>query len=224
MKPNETQPELVWVNGRWLLKSVVDRVNAEREEEKRAALAAMRPRPSGTGAKSILSDPPSPGSGVASQIKPSAEMAEQRSGEATRRSGSIKAEAETLRVDATPGNAGRDGGGDSRGSEDGRVLAGEKVYGGSGRSPSAEPTGPAGVPALPGSDQIKPNAEMAEQGSGEATRRSDSIKVEAESVKPNETQPEMVWVGGRRLLKSVFSDQIKPEAASRGKLLHERSL
>ncbi len=57
MNENETQPEVVWVNGRWLLKSVVDRVNAEREEEKRAALAAMRPRPSGTGAKSILSDP-----------------------------------------------------------------------------------------------------------------------------------------------------------------------
>ena len=44
MKPNETQPELVWVGARWLLKSEVERVKAEKEEAERADLAAMQPR------------------------------------------------------------------------------------------------------------------------------------------------------------------------------------
>ena len=182
-------------------------------------------------------------SGVASQIKPNAEEAEQESGEATRRSDSIKAEAEsaeresgeaissapiafsdqikvednTLRVDASPGSSGQDGGREpsgerqtpegspqgasggeyqSRGSEGGRVLAGEKVYGGSrsepqsatstnsalcgiGRSPSALPTGPAKrcqqAPRLRTKSRLRQN-KMAQQESGDAPRRSDQIK------------------------------------------------
>src|SRR4051794_4702266 len=37
MNEDKTQPELVWYNGRWFLKSVVDRVTAEREAEKAEA-------------------------------------------------------------------------------------------------------------------------------------------------------------------------------------------
>ena len=88
-------------------------------------------------------------------------------------SGQIKANVETLRVDASPGNAGilagRGGGGDSRGLADGRA---EKVYGESGSVTSALPTDarppsdprdslPQSRPALPGSDPIKPEAKTA---------------------------------------------------------------
>ena len=44
MKPNETPPEMVWIGGRWLLKSAVDKVNAEKEEARRAMLANQQPR------------------------------------------------------------------------------------------------------------------------------------------------------------------------------------
>ena len=44
MKPNETPPEMVWIGGRWLLKSAVDKVNAENEEARRVMLANMQPR------------------------------------------------------------------------------------------------------------------------------------------------------------------------------------
>ena len=273
MKPNETQPELVWYNGRWFLKSVVDRDKAEREAEKaeaqrvllanvegwralsRAAHALAQaekgkapvsgPANPPSGAQAPESDPPSLRSGVASplkaeakpaeeergeavlsgQIKPNAKEAEQKGGEATPGnagilagelvyggdnstrdpgpslpiSGQIKDEAKSAtkeRGEATPGNAGilagRGGGGDSRGLADGRA---EKADGGSGRFPSAVPTGPARTrppsdpldsrppsrPALPGSDQIKANAEEAEQIGGEATSQSGQIKDEAKS-------------------------------------------
>ena len=44
MKPNETPPEMVWIGGRWLLKSAVEKVNAEKEEARRAMLANQQPR------------------------------------------------------------------------------------------------------------------------------------------------------------------------------------
>ena len=188
MNEDKTQPELVWFNGRWFLKSIVDRIMAEREAEKAEAQRVLLANVEGWRAlsraahalaqaekgKAPVSGPAKP---VESQEPNHQSQMEQGSGEAAR-SGQIKVAPETVaegeRGEATPGNAGT-----LAGESGGEVAASPERKEPSGRMPA----GTAWKAALPFSfssselsrsesnlsDQIKVGAETAERKSGEAT-------------------------------------------------------
>ena len=195
MSKNKTPPGLVWFDGHLVPKEIVDRINAETELERGARLAnfaavcSLWPKQQAeNGGGSRDGQATNPQFPQSDPIKDEAKSATKDRVEAIL-SGQIKANAETLRVDASPGNAGtpagRGGGWDSRRLADGRA---EKVYGGnlpesgsatctnsasrqSGSVPSAMPTDarppsdprdslPPSRSALPGSDQIKANAQF----------------------------------------------------------------
>src|SRR4051812_23660517 len=119
MNEDKTQPELVWFNGRWFLKSVVDRIMAERDAEKAEAQRVLLANVEGYRAvtrlakalekaekeKAAVSGPAKP---TESQEPNHQSQMEQGSGEATR-SDQIKPVAETAERksgEANPGNAG----------------------------------------------------------------------------------------------------------------------
>ena len=137
-----------------------------------------------------------------------AELAEQESGESSRRSDQIKPKAKSAAENQRGGAAQIQAEAESRsrGCETDLSLTPAPSLGGC-PSSGVGPESPDPV----FSDQIKPNADHAEQESGEGTRRSYQIKAEATSVAEKERSE------GSSSGPIPSSDQIKPDAKARSR-------